>query len=62
MPTSQAHSAFGGWAIERASTGSDKIALNMAGAGDEFSKTVPVNDNEWHHIVTTMGVRIRRFM
>ena len=47
--------AFGGWAIERASTGADNIALNMAGAGDEFSKTVPVNDNEWHHIVTTYG-------
>ena len=47
--------AFGGWAIERASTGADSIALNMAGAGDEFSKTVPVNDNEWHHIVTTYG-------
>ena len=54
--------AFGGWAIERASTGSDNIALNMAGAGDEFSKTVPVNDNEWHHIVTTYGGAIRRFM
>ena len=27
----------------------------MAGAGDEFSKSVPINDNEWHHIVTTYG-------
>ena len=30
--------AFGGWAIERASTGADSIALNMAGQGMNFLK------------------------
>ena len=59
LPTGHAYKssapAFGGWAIERASTGVDNVALNMAGAGDEFSKSVPINDNEWHHIVTTYG-------
>ncbi|MDA9110479.1 DUF2341 domain-containing protein, partial [bacterium] len=47
--------AFGGWAIERASSGADNIALNMTGAGGEFSKPVPINDNEWHHLATTFG-------
>ena len=27
----------------------------MVGAGGEFSKNVPVSDNEWHHIATTYG-------
>ena len=27
----------------------------MVGAGGEFSKNVPVNDNDWHHIATTYG-------
>ena len=27
----------------------------MVGAGGEFSKAVAVNDNEWHHVVTTYG-------
>jgi hypothetical protein len=44
-----------GWGIQRAATGNDNIALNMVGAGGEFSKAVAVNDNEWHHIVTTYG-------
>ena len=47
--------AEGGWRIERASTGDDAIALNMVGAGGEYSSNVPMNDNEWHHLVTTFG-------
>ena len=59
LPSGHSHKSnppiFGGWAVERASTGNDNLALNMIGAGDEFSKSVPINDNEWHHIVTTYG-------
>ena len=47
--------AEGGWRIERASTGDDAIALNMVGAGGEYSSNVPMNDNQWHHLVTTFG-------
>ena len=44
-----------GWGIKRASSGNDILTLNMVGAGGEFSKNVPVNDNDWHHIATTYG-------
>ena len=44
-----------GWGIQRASTGNDSLTLNTVGAGGEFSKEVPVNDNQWHHLVTTYG-------
>ena len=47
--------AEGGWRIERASSGDDAIALNMVGAGGEYSSNVPMNDNQWHHLVTTFG-------
>ena len=47
--------SFGGWAIGRATSGNDAIALNMENAGGEFSTNVPVNDNEWHHLTTTYG-------
>ena len=59
LPSGHSHKSnppiFGGWAVERASTGNDNLALNMIGAGDEFASSLPVNDNEWHHIVTTFG-------
>ena len=32
---------FGGWSIERASSGVDDISLNLVGAGGEFTKSVP---------------------
>ena len=51
-----------GWGIKRASSGNDILTLNMVGAGGEFSKNVPVNDNDWHHIATTYGGGTRRFM
>ena len=50
-----------GWAIERAST-ENKIALKMEGAGGEFSSDVPINDNDWHHLVTTLVEELRKFM
>ena len=46
---------FGGWAIERASTGTDSLALDMKGAGDEFANNAPINDDQWHHLTTTFG-------
>ena len=46
---------FGGWSIERASSGVDDISLNLVGAGGEFTKSVPLNDDEWHHLATTFG-------
>ena len=59
LPTGHSHKAsaptFGGWAIGRAASGNDAIALNMENAGGEFSTNVPINDNEWHHLTTTYG-------
>ena len=59
LPSSHSHKtsapSFGGWAIGRATSGNDAIALNMENAGGEFSTNVPVNDNEWHHLTTTYG-------
>ena len=59
LPSSHSHKtsapSFGGWAIGRATSGNDAIALNMENAGGEFSTNVPVNDNNWHHLTTTYG-------
>ncbi len=44
-----------GWGIKRAASGNDNLTLNMVGAGGELSKAVAVNDNDWHHVVTTYG-------
>jgi hypothetical protein len=46
---------FGGWSLDRASSGVDDISLNLVGAGGEFTKSVPLNDDEWHHLATTFG-------
>ena len=49
LPTGHNHKAsaptFGGWAIGRAASGNDAIALNMENAGGEYSTNVPINDN-----------------
>ena len=59
LPSGHAHKSntpsFGGWAIERGPSGVDDLTLNLSGAGDKFTKPVPMNDNEWHHIATTFG-------
>ena len=59
LPSSHSHKtsapSFGGWAVGRAASGNDAIALNMENAGGEFSTNVPINDNEWHHLTTTYG-------
>ena len=47
--------AVGGWSIERGSGSADELTLNLAGAGGAFSANVPINDGEWHHLVTTFG-------
>ena len=44
-----------GWAIERGPSGNDDLTLNLSGAGNKFTKPVPMNDNSWHHIATTFG-------
>ena len=44
-----------GWGIKRAASGNDNLTLNMVGAGGELTKAVAVNDNDWHHVVTTYG-------
>ena len=58
LPSGHAHKTsspvtLGGWSTGRAASGTDDIALSMTGAGDEFSQSVPVNDNQWHHLATT---------
>ena len=46
---------IGGWAIQRAASGDDAIALKLEGAGGEFSTNIPMNDDSWHHLTTTFG-------
>ena len=58
LPSGHAHKTsspvtLGGWSTGRAASGTDDIALSMTGAGDAFSQSVPVNDNQWHHLATT---------
>ena len=47
--------AAAGWAIKRSSTNSDSLTMDLIGAGGEFSSNVPINDDKWHHLVTTFG-------
>ena len=54
--------SFGGWAIKRASSGGGVIALEMEGAGGEFSTPAPINDGEWHNLTTTYGGGVKRFI
>ena len=42
-----------GWSVKAASANQDDIVLNLYGAGGEYSKPVPVNDGNWHHLATT---------
>ena len=59
LPSGHAHKSntpsFGGWAIERGPSGADDLTLNLSGAGDKFTKPVPMNDDLWHHLATTFG-------
>ncbi|MBV42384.1 MAG: hypothetical protein CL834_05075, partial [Crocinitomicaceae bacterium] len=59
LPNGHNHKAstpdFGGWAIERGPSGADDITLNLVGAGDKFTQSVPMNDDQWHHLATTFG-------
>ena len=59
LPSGHAHKSntpsFAGWAIERGPSGVDDLTLNLSGAGDKFTKPVPMNDDLWHHLATTFG-------
>jgi hypothetical protein len=43
------------WSIERGPSGDDDLTLNLTGAGGKFTQAVPMNDDSWHHLVTTFG-------
>ncbi|MEL0099682.1 MAG: DUF2341 domain-containing protein, partial [Opitutae bacterium] len=47
--------AASGWSVGRASTGTDAVGLDLAGAGGEFTANGAINDNQWHHLATTFG-------
>ena len=44
-----------GWSIGRGPSGSDDLTLNLLGTGGQFTQTVPMNDDSWHHLATTFG-------
>ena len=41
--------------LKEAPPGPDDLTLNLVGAGGKFTKAVPINDDSWHHLVTTFG-------
>jgi hypothetical protein len=43
------------WSIERSTSGPDDLTLDLPGAGGKFTKSVPMNDDNWHHLATTFG-------
>ena len=49
------HPGTSGWSLERSTSGPDDLTLNLVGAGGKFTKAVPINDDSWHHLVTTFG-------
>jgi hypothetical protein len=49
------HPGTSGWSLERSTSGPDDLTLNLLGAGGKFTQAVPMNDDSWHHLVTTFG-------
>jgi hypothetical protein len=49
------HPGTSGWSLERSTSGPDDLTLNLVGAGGKFTQAVPMNDDSWHHLVTTFG-------
>ena len=41
--------------LKEVPSGVDDLTLNLFGAGNKFTQSVPMNDDNWHHLATTFG-------